>query len=62
MLPAGVVEQRVGPDNPLASAGARSVYVWALYEANELDAAEAVFSQPSRHHQRIVTYRIHEWS
>jgi LuxR family maltose regulon positive regulatory protein len=46
----GVAEQRVGPYKSFASAALMSVYVWALYEANELDAAEAVFAQ---HHDII---------
>jgi LuxR family maltose regulon positive regulatory protein len=47
---AGVAEQGVGPGKSFASAALASCYVWALYEANELAAAEAVFSQ---HHDII---------
>lgn len=46
----GVAEQRVGLDKSFASAALVSCYVWALYEANELDAAESLFSQ---HHDII---------
>jgi LuxR family transcriptional regulator, maltose regulon positive regulatory protein len=46
----GMAEQRVGLDKSFASAALVSCYVWALYEANELDAAEALFSQ---HHDII---------
>jgi LuxR family maltose regulon positive regulatory protein len=46
----GMAEQRVGLDKSFASAALVSCYVWALYEADELDAAEALFSQ---HHDII---------
>jgi len=53
MLPAGAAEQRVGPDKSFASAALVSVYVWALYEANELDGGRGGVQPASRHHQRI---------
>jgi LuxR family maltose regulon positive regulatory protein len=46
----GLAEQHVGLDKSFASAALVSLYVWALYEANELETAEALFSQ---HHDVI---------
>lgn len=42
---AGMAEQRMHVDRSLASAALACCYVWALYEANELDLAEALFGQ-----------------
>lgn len=46
----GLTEQHAGLDKSFASAALVSLYVWALYEANELETAEAFFSQ---HHDVI---------
>lgn len=44
-LKAGMAEQRMHEDRSVASAALASCTIWALYEANELDAAEALFGQ-----------------
>ncbi|MES2681992.1 MAG: LuxR C-terminal-related transcriptional regulator [Pseudomonadota bacterium] len=44
-LKAGMAEQRMQEDRSVASAALASCAIWALYEANELDAAEAMFGQ-----------------
>lgn len=41
----GMAEQRMHLDGSFASAALVSCYIWALYEANELDLVEALFSQ-----------------
>jgi len=41
----GMAEQRMHVDQSYASAALASCYIWALYEANELDAAEGLFGQ-----------------
>jgi LuxR family maltose regulon positive regulatory protein len=46
----GLAEQRGELDNSFALAALISCYVWALYEANELDTAEKLFRQ---HHDVI---------
>ena len=46
----GMAEQRMQTGKSFASAALVSCYVWALYEANELDLAEALFGQ---HHDII---------
>jgi LuxR family maltose regulon positive regulatory protein len=42
---AGMAEEHMHVDRSFASAALGSCYVWALYEANELDLAEALFGQ-----------------
>lgn len=46
----GIGESRMHADKSVASASLSACYVWALYEANELDQAEALFG---RHHDII---------
>lgn len=41
----GLAEQRMHLDGSFASAALVSCYIWALYEANELDLVEALFAQ-----------------
>lgn len=41
----GMAEQRMHLDGSFASAALVSCYIWALYEANELDLVEALFAQ-----------------
>ncbi len=48
---AGMAEQRLHEDKSVASAALVSCYIWALYEANELDDAETLFS---RYHDIIA--------
>lgn len=47
---AGLAESRMHADKSVASAALVSCYIWTLYEANELDLAEALFG---RHHDII---------
>jgi LuxR family maltose regulon positive regulatory protein len=47
---AGMGESRMHVDKSVASAALVACYIWALYEANELDQAEALFG---RHHDII---------
>jgi len=42
---AALIERRQAVDKSFASAALFSAYVWALYEADELEAAEAIFRQ-----------------
>lgn len=41
----GMAEQRMHEDKSVASGALVACYIWALYEANELDRAEALFGQ-----------------
>lgn len=50
VLRAGLAETRMHADKSVASAALVSCYLWTLYEANELDQAEALFG---RHHDII---------
>jgi LuxR family maltose regulon positive regulatory protein len=44
-LKVGSAEQRVAVDRSYATAALACCYIWGLYEANELDMAEALFGQ-----------------
>src|SRR5258708_12045070 len=46
-----IAEESAHIDGSFASAALASCYIWALYEANELDAVEAVFA---RYHDNIA--------
>ena len=48
---AGAAEERMQAEQSFASAALVSCHIWALYEANQLDRAEALFGQ---HHDIIV--------
>lgn len=50
LLEQAVLKARPTLDRALASSVSMAVYIWALYEADQLDAAEALFEQ----HQDII--------